>query len=242
MVDRERVLPGLGTHLAFRLGGPTFQFAERPEDLDGETFGHAVVGGPRTRSYIKTLSAIGPTVGALLKPGTGELLFGVPNVALAERHVPLDLLWGSAAVNEAAERLDEAASVEQRLRALEAVLLARLPVRPVLHPVVAYGLRELPLCRRVGDVVEQAGYSHRRFNELFKRQVGLSPKRYCRMRRFLRAVVIANRNRNTALTDVALLAGYSDQPHFNREFRAMAGISPRTYRSGVLKRPGHLGL
>ena len=101
MVDRGRVLPGLGTHLASRLGGPAFQFSERPEDFGGETFGHAVVGGPRTRSYIKTLSTVGPTVGALLKPGTGELLFGVPSIALAERHVPPDLLWREAVVKEA---------------------------------------------------------------------------------------------------------------------------------------------
>ena len=242
MLDRERILPGLAMHLAFRLGGPAFQFSERLEDLAGETFGHAVVGGPRTRSYIKTLSAVGPSVGALLKPGAGELLFGVPNVVLANRHVPLDLLWGAAAAKEAVERLNEAASVEQRLMTLEAVLLARLPVLPVLHPVVAYGLRELPPCRRVADVVERTGYSHRRFIELFKRQVGLSPKRYCRMRRFQRAVAIIDRNRKTACTDVAMLAGYSDQPHFNREFRAIAGISPRTYQAGTLKRPGHLAV
>ena len=29
--------------------------------------------------------------------------------------------------------------------------------------------------------------------------------------------------------EVALQAGYSDQPHFNREFKAFAGVSPGRY-------------
>lgn len=51
---------------------------------------------------------------------------------------------------------------------LEAILLAHLPLRPVLHPVVAYGLRGLPRRDRVSNVVARTGYSHRPFVELFE--------------------------------------------------------------------------
>ena len=234
----ERLLPGPEMHLAFRLGGPPFRFSERSEDRAGETFGHAVAAGPRTRGYVKSLSRAGASVGALLKPGAGQLLFGVPNAALANRHVSLEFVWGRAATEHALEHLCGANSDEARLTTLETVLLARLPLAPVLHPVVAYGLRELPRRRRVADVVERTGYCHRRFIALFDRQVGLSPKQYARICRFRQASDLLDRD--MASSALAALAGYSDQAHFQREFRAMAGITPGVYRKSVVKRPGHL--
>lgn len=240
--EREVLLPVPEMHLAFRLGGDAFRFFHSPEDLTGETVGHAVVGGPRTCSYVKSLSSAGRSVGALLKPGAGELLFGVPNGRLAGCHVPLEVLWGQEATEAAIERLHGAGSIEGGLSTLEAILLARLPLRPVLHPVVAYGLRELPRYDRVSEVVARTGYSHRRFVELFDRQVGLSPKSYSRMRRFQRAIRIHERDPGAAWTEVALRAGYSDQSHFSHEFRAMTGMTARAYRTSVIRRPGHVAL
>ena len=43
-----------------------------------------------------------------------------------------------------------------------------------------------------------------------------------------------------ACTELALEAGFSDQSHFNREFRTVAGITPRACRDGVVTRPGRL--
>ena len=45
---------------------------------------------------------------------------------------------------------------------------------------------------------------------------------------------------DTPWAELALEAGFSDQSHFNREFRTVAGITPRAYRDGVVTRPGRL--
>jgi AraC-like DNA-binding protein len=81
-----------------------------------------------------------------------------------------------------------------------------------------------------------SGRSHRSFVELFRRAVGLTPKRYCRVRRFQRALALPR----GSLGALALAAGYSDQAHFTREFRALAGLTPGEYRRRAPERAHHV--
>jgi AraC-like DNA-binding protein len=81
---------------------------------------------------------------------------------------------------------------------------------------------------------------------LFKRAVGLPPKVYARVLRFQsvlkQAHGMARLNRLVSWADLALQAGYSDQAHFSREFRAMAGVTPEAYRRQASEHANHLGL
>jgi AraC-like DNA-binding protein len=82
----------------------------------------------------------------------------------------------------------------------------------------------------VNDVVRASGYSHRGLVAIFRRAVGLTPKRYCRVLRFQRVLRRIAADREAAWADIALAAGYSDQPHFAREFREFTGVTPEAYR------------
>jgi AraC-like DNA-binding protein len=61
--------------------------------------------------------------------------------------------------------------------------------------------------------------------------MGLSPKIYCRVQRFQRVIRRLTAEPAASWADVALDAGYSDQPHFAREFRRLAGITPGACRA-----------
>jgi AraC-like DNA-binding protein len=65
----------------------------------------------------------------------------------------------------------------------------------------------------------------------FRAALGTSPYRYSLMRRLDRAR--AQLRRVTALADVALAAGFADQAHFSRMFKAAVGITPARYRELV---------
>ncbi len=159
-------------------------------------------------------------------------MLGLPADELAGQHVSLEDLWGSHAAL-AREQLLAAATPQEALRRLEALLLQRLRTGPAqaAHPVVMLALRQFEAGMGVEDAVARSGYSHRQFTRLFSQAVGLGPKLYCRVRRFQKALPLVQGP--LALAAVAMEAGYSDQPHFNRDFREFAGLTPEQYRLGA---------
>src|SRR5262249_33692046 len=98
-------------------------------------------------------------------------------------------------------------------------------------PAVAQALEKFQQMPDVSDAVRQSGYSHRRFIVLFRQAVGLTPKVYCRLLRFQRAIEGIKSRPAESWARRALAAGFSDQSHFNREFRTFTGVTPEEYRT-----------
>lgn len=234
---REHVLPTGLMHLVIRLSPDPIAIWEGAER---RSLGHAVVGGARSTYYLKDVSAPSTAVGAQLEPGAARLLFGVSADELAERHTPLDDVWGANAAG-LRERLGDAPSLASRLDLFEAYLLARLPRVRLVHPAVVDALAHVAE-RPIAAVVERSGYSHRAFIQLFRGAVGLAPKAYARVARFQRAVDLLVRARQLSIADAALAAGYADQAHLSREFVVLAGVSPASYRALRLASPNHVPL
>jgi AraC-like DNA-binding protein len=236
---REHVLPTGAMHLVFRLSDDPLRLFDDIDDRIGRTIGTTVVGGARTSFYIREVSAPLCSVGAQLRPGAAQALFGVPADALAERHTRLDDLW-SGPVASMRDQLAACVSLEARLDLFEGMLASRLPVVRGVHPAVALALEQFSMTsRRVGEVVRDTGYSHRTFISLFARAVGVAPKDYCRVLRFRRALprLFAGQG---AQVDLAAEAGYCDQAHFAREFRAFAGLTPGEYARALPRSPHHV--
>ena len=68
------------------------------------------------------------------------------------------------------------------------------------------------------------GWSRRHFAARWRRDVGMGPKAVARILRFQRALRLLREGR--PLADVAYDCGFADQPHLNREFRALGGSTP----------------
>ncbi|WP_272426297.1 helix-turn-helix domain-containing protein [Polyangium jinanense] len=229
--ERERVLPTGSMHVVVRLTDPplrVFDGAGIATDV-----GRAVIGGARSTFYERDISRPSRSVGALLCPGGALPLLGIPAETFAERHTALEDVWGSAAL-ELRDRLLEVGSPHAALDLFESALAARFPRVRGVNPVVAHALARFETTFDVGAVVDETGYSHRHFITMFHEAVGLTPKRYCRVRRFQRVLSRAASTR--PWSEIALDAGYSDQAHFTREFRELAGVSPSRFR---LLSPAH---
>lgn len=238
---REHVLPTGDMHLVFRLSGPPLRLFAGTADAAGHTVGYAIVGGVRSTFYARDVSVPTRSVGAQLRPGAARALFGLPAHELAERHTPLDALWGAAAVQEALERVHAAGALATQLAVLEALLAERLRVRPqAMHPAIAQALARLGGGAPIGELVAASGYSHRRFIALFRDAAGLPPKRLERVLRFQRVMAAWTGTDTLPWIELALQAGYSDQPHLNRDFLEIAGMTPQAYARASPASPNHV--
>jgi AraC-like DNA-binding protein len=222
----EQMLPNGAVHVVLRFDDPVTIF-DGPDDAAGRVF-HALVGGLRDRFWQKEASDGGASVGALVEPGHGSIL-GLPPGELSGRHVDLADVWGADA-GRTRDRLSDG-DAAARLDRFEALLAAR--VAPLPHPIVRHALarfRASSASPTVSEVQRESGYSHRYFTTLFHREVGLTPKVYCRIRRTCEALALL-RDPRLPLADVATKAGFFDQAHMNRDFRAITGLSPGAYRA-----------
>lgn len=79
----------------------------------------------------------------------------------------------------------------------------------------------------INTIAGQLDISQRRLEQIFARRVGLTPKKYAAVARFQYALL--NHQMESTTTQLALSAGYYDQSHFIRQFRAFTGQSPARY-------------
>jgi AraC-like DNA-binding protein len=128
------------------------------------------------------------------------------------------------------EELCELPTWDARFDRLEAAVLARAHAAPLLPPAVEFAWRRLRDTHGGAGVAELAGElgcSRRHLSQRFGAELGLPPKALARVLRFQRAVGLLRAGGDFA--DVAYTCGYSDQPHFNRDFRELAGVTPTEF-------------
>ena len=133
----------------------------------------------------------------------------------------------------APQQLLECETPDTELDAIESAL-REMFVPAAVHPAVGVALTafdRVPLTASIGAVTSAIGISAKQFIEQFKRAVGVTPKRYCRIRRFQKALRLANQGRDVDWVQVALDCGYFDQAHFIHDFRSFAGITPTRYQA-----------
>nr|WP_238345908.1 helix-turn-helix domain-containing protein [Luteimonas saliphila] len=80
----------------------------------------------------------------------------------------------------------------------------------------------------VTEINARLGTHPRSLERAFARWIGLTPKLYSRVIR-LSTIFRAASGEAGNLSDLSFHAGYYDQPHFHREFKAFTGEAPSKY-------------
>jgi AraC-like DNA-binding protein len=231
---RQRILPTGNTQIILSLNRD--YLLDCPEGYPARRAPGAQIVGARSTYEIIDNSDLTCIIGLVFRPAGLAALMGAPADLFANRFVSLEDLWGSTA-RSLRDRLCDLPTAADRLICLEAFLSRRLAGRPPRsvadpHPAVRFALdrfRRVPSAISVAEVARGTGWSERRFSQLFREQVGLTPKVWCRIQRFQHAVRQLHQGPEIRWGELALDCGYYDQSHFANEFRAFSGIDISTY-------------
>ncbi len=162
-----------------------------------------------------------------------RLFYGIPLHELVNRSVELEDVLGSAG-GTLIDRLNDTPGWDARFAILETAIISRLGRAEMPSQGVDWALRQLQVSggmSGIGELGESLGWSPRRLIEEFRDVAGMPPKAVARIIRFERTLALLQRNPAARLADIAVECGYYDQAHFNREFRALAGVTPSQLRA-----------
>ena len=233
---RERIFPSGTVELVFNLRENKLRIygsgeADKPQHYSG-----AIVSGPYCQPFGTDSEEETSVMGVHFRPGGAFPLLGLQAHELADCHTDLENLWGPMAA-ESHERLAAAASPFVRFRLLEQLLLLHLGEGLRRHSAVSQALETFeraPGRMTTRQMARDAGLSEKRFIDLFRSAVGLTPKVFHRISRFQRVLGAVHGGQFPDWSDLALRLGYFDQSHLICDFLAFSGLSPADYLRRVM--------
>jgi AraC-like DNA-binding protein len=241
----ERVLPTAQSQLVISLARDYLTDANHPTDPLQHSPASLLLGIYTRHQQIDTID-LAELIGISFHP-CGTLPFFPANTQLfTNRETSLEDIWGRTAEDLRSD-LREAPTPAQKFATLESALLHRLNQTKIQQrtPIISHTLTLLnhsPGTTTIAELTRQIGLSPRRLSQLFREQVGVSPKLYCRIQRFQQAVQHMHHGADIRWAELALACGYYDQSHFANDFHAFSGLSPTHYSSTQRRWSNHIPL
>jgi AraC-like DNA-binding protein len=221
---RQRVYPNGAMALVLHLKQPTLSFFL---DDERQSIRVPLLAGPYSRAFEIDPSESTAVIGVLFRPGAARTFFPVAAHELHNADIALSELNPS----EAEQLLNDVCSAsgeDEQLLAVEEYLRQKMRDGAAVHPAIDYVVECMSRDggMRLGHIQQDIGLSHTRLNQLFREHVGVTPKLFCRIRRFRALLDRIEKGMPVNWAEAAADCGYFDQPHLIRDFRAFAGITP----------------
>ncbi len=228
---RERVLPEGTFELILNLESSPRYLYEDETGLQGTAYRRGWLSGAQTRYLVIDATPGTSLMGVHFRPGGAAPFLGFPASELADQVVEMDACWGAAA-DALRERLLGATSPAAKFRVLEGFLRKRLDPDALARREVRYLVSKLVQsagCGSISSLARELGWSHKHLIDRFRKEVGVGPKRLCRILRFQQVLRTIESGKGVLWADLAAACGYFDQAHFIREFQAFSGLNPKRY-------------
>ena len=221
----NRILPDTSLVMAFRYGG---KISDITEAHSGKLPSSLITGLKKSPRLINYAPGTGNML-VLFKAAGAAAFFKNPLHELFEASVPLDNFIAPDELALIEEQLAEAANNQQRVIITEQFLLKHIESHKQDQLIIS-ALQKIHLSKgmiKIKDLADTHYISQDAFEKRFRRVVGTSPKQFSNIIK-IRSIV-DSKPKNGSLSQVALEAGYFDQPHFNKEFKLFTGLTPTDF-------------
>ncbi len=200
-------------------------------NIDGiwRTQSKYLLAGQITKHFYLENTGLSRMIGIKFKPAGLYYLFGLEMSSLVDKVVELESALGDKAL-DLVKITNQYSEVKESVEKIQAYLMncvsrsyevskLEQAIDLILHK------RGLVAIEELSDVVK---LSERQFERIFKKSVGLTPKKYCRIIRFAHIFRLI-KNEDNRWIEIALDSGFFDQSHFIKDFKEFTGEDPSKY-------------
>jgi AraC-like DNA-binding protein len=168
------------------------------------------------------------SIAVCFRPGVAFPFFNLPMKELTDDNVLLSEVWGKQ-VHELEDRLAALVTNEERVKLIQRFLLNFIGKETVERNDYDYCLWQINLLRGkvpLKTISRKTNVSNRQLSRQFNTYLGLSPKEYARVIRFLHSIENLKKFPLYSLTQIAYESGYFDQSHFIHDSKEFSGMTP----------------
>lgn len=212
-----------------------FQYKGRLSRLEGDKENRLSISGvsgltDRSRTFRNS-----PDIGTILvifREAGASQFFKEPIHEIFRESISLDNFMLRSELLCLEEMLAEADTDTERIKAIENFFMQRMThVQP--DKLVATALALIHKSKgniRINELMDQLHISQSPLEKRFRQAVGTSPKKFASIVRLKH--VIQQYNPASSLTELGYEAGFYDQAHFIKEFKAFTGDTPQQFFAG----------
>ncbi|MFN0045171.1 MAG: helix-turn-helix domain-containing protein [Sphingorhabdus sp.] len=199
------------------------------------TAGKTVFFGANSKPFKVRVKGGFAVTGFAIRPSGWHVLFSEPHHMVADKMLPLQLLWGQLA-DKMFEDVAEAKDDAGQLQAMENAIRKRLALFQPCDADTQMARFEI-IARtdstiRIEEAASQVGLSVRQLERRCLAAFGLTPKAILRRSRFLDSATAMRGFSSPSEGELGALR-YYDQSHMNREFRRYTGMTPKVFASAI---------
>lgn len=230
MAPLQRLIPGGRTEMILNFGHP-MQFLAPDELANGTAISRAHVMGQRNRIYYAKQYGDTNLLGVRFKPAGISAFTKLPVCDLLNRIIPAEYVLRTS-MKDWEARLAEKKNDADRIYLLDGLMMQIANNTTTEWTSVSNAVETIRKSSSVSvnALCNESQSYYKKLERSFLKHVGYTPKNYCRIVRFNKAIRQLHVSKKS-LTSVCYECGYYDQSHFIKDFRKFTGTSPKHFQT-----------